>query len=71
MRASVRPLLLAVALLLGCGETTTSHFCTYHSDCPEEGPRFCINGICHAEQCQEARDCGPGEACVEGACTEG
>lgn len=67
------PLLLLLTLvgaLAGCGETTTSTYCTYHSDCPAEGARFCLNGVCQSDECRADRDCDEGETCAEGVCTE-
>lgn len=59
------------AFACGCGDTTETIFCTYHSDCPEEGPAYCIDGVCLDVQCREDRDCASAEVCDEGACVSG
>ena len=62
---------LAAVLLseLGCGGGDATQFCTFNSDCPESGDRFCINGLCRSEECELDRDCEDDESCIEGACT--
>jgi hypothetical protein len=70
-RGALALVVLGTLWLGGCGDTTKTHYCTYASDCPSSGPRFCINGICHSEQCQQDRDCPNGQTCVEGLCSDG
>ena len=61
--------LLAVFAGAGCGDTTTTRYCSYDSDCPDTGERFCVNGICRAVECLEDRDCDDDQSCVEGVCS--
>lgn len=70
---TMKPISLALALLLlpvlGCGDDDQTQFCSFNSDCPEQGKRFCVNGLCRSQECRVDRDCDDGESCVEGACT--
>ena len=70
--AMIRTTLIISTLVFGlfcaCNETTATNYCTYNSDCPDEGPRYCVNGVCQNSECLEDRDCTGGDICSDGVC---